>query len=321
MHALLFEDFGGPEVLEYRELPEPRVQPEHLLIDVKASGLNFADLYRRQGNYRGMGDAPYINGYEGAGCVLAIGENVKGFKVGDRIGFVDVARANVTRLNVPADRAIPIPDGIGYEDAASVMLQGLTAQYLSEDSVTINPGDWILIHAAAGGVGRHLTRFCRSKGAKIIAMASSTEKRRIAADLGANVTLAPEGDWVKAIRDRTDGGVHVAFDSVGSTLHRSIAATRARGNIVTFGMSGGNPKQVDPLVLMESSKALVGGDLWNFLNSRSERESRSKRLFDALADGTLNFPPIETFPLSAGAEAHRRLEDRSFTGKIVLVRG
>lgn len=318
MFALLFEEPGGPDVLKYRELPDPSVRPGHLLIDVKASGLNFADIYRRRGNYRDMGAAPYINGYEGAGVVTAIGTGVDGFCIGDRIGFFDVARANVTRLNVPADRAVPLPDGVGFEEAASVLLQGLTAQYLSEDSATISPADRVLIHAAAGGVGRHLIRFCRAKGAHVIAMASTTEKRAIASDLGADVTLGYEGDWVEEILQRTEGGVHVAFDSVGSTLAKSIAATRPRGTIVTFGMSGGNPDFVNPLTLMEASKTLVGGDLWDYLDNKAEREKRSRRLFKALADGTLRFPPVESFPLSEGADAHRRLENRSFSGKIIL---
>lgn len=319
MHALLFEEFGGPDVLKYRELPDPRVRDGHVLIEVKASGLNFADLYRRRGNYREMGTPPYINGYEGAGVVTAVGGGVTDFKVDDRIGFFDVARANVTKLNVPADRAVPIPETVSFANAASVLLQGLTAQYLCNASAPVTAGDWVVIHSAAGGVGRHLVRFCKAKGARVIAMASTAAKREIAAELGADITLSYEGNWVEEIQNRTERGAHIVFDGVGSTLGESIAAARTRGVIVAFGMSDKNPQPVDPMNLMSKSKALVGGELWDHLTSASDRASRSAELFAALKKGTLQFPPIEKFALADGAEAHRRLEDRSFSGKVVLM--
>lgn len=319
MFALSFEAFGGPEVLQYVELPDPPVLPGHVLVDVKAAGVNFADIYRRRGTYRELGDPPYINGYEGAGIVSAVGAGVSGIRIGDRIGFVDVARANVSRLNVPADRAIPLPDDVDYETAAAVLLQGLTAQYLCEDSTVIAPGDWVVVHSAAGGVGRHLVRFCRAKGARVIAMASSPEKRQIAQDLGADVMFGYEHDWVSAVRDMTEGGAHVVYDAVGSTLDKSIEAARPRGVIVTYGMSDAPPGPVDPLVLMQSSKALRGAELWDYLDSAAERARRSARLFAALSSGILQVPPIETFALSDGRRAHQRLEDRSFSGKVVLI--
>lgn len=319
MFALQFESFGGPEVLQYRECPYPAVLPGHVLVDVRAAGVNFADIYRRRGAYRGLGEPPYVNGYEGAGVVSALGEGVSGLKLGDRIGFVDVARANVTQLNVPVDRAIPLPEDIGFETAAAVLLQGLTAQYLSHDSAVIRPGDWVVVHSAAGGVGRHLIRFCRAKGAQVIALASSPAKRQIAQDLGAGVTLGYDIDWVAAVRETTGGGADVVYDAVGSTLEQSIAAARNRGVIVTYGMSDAAPKLVDPLVLMQTSKALRGAELWDYLDSHAERARRSAALFAALREGVLQVPPIETFALADGAQAHRRLEDRSFSGKVILV--
>lgn len=319
MQALVFEEFGGPEVLRYRELPDPPVQAGHVTVDVKASGLNFADLYRRRGNYRALGEAPYINGYEGAGVVTGIGPDVTGFQIGDRVGFFDVARANVTKLNVPADRAIPLPGDVGLVDAASVLLQGLTAQYLCHDSAPVREGDWVLVHAAAGGVGRHLVRFCSAKGARVIAMASTEEKRRTARELGAELALGYDGDWVSEIRNSTDGGARIVFDGVGSTLKQSLAATRPLGSVVTFGMAGGTPEAIDVLDLMASSKSLVGGELWEHLATPAARKDSCHRLFTALSQGILQYPPIETFPLADGAEAHRRLEDRAFAGKIVLV--
>lgn len=319
MFALTFETFGGPEVLEYVELPDPPILPGHVLVDVKAAGVNFADIYRRRGSYRELGEAPYVNGYEGAGIVSAVGDGVSGIRIGDRIGFVDVARANVSQLNVPADRAIPLPDDIDYKTAAAVLLQGLTAQYLCEDSAVVAPGNWVLVHSAAGGVGRHLVRFCRAKGARVIAMASSPEKRQIVRDLGAEAVLGYDHDWVAEVRDMTDGGAHVVYDAVGSTLDKSIEATRPRGVIVTYGMSDAPPKPVDPLVLMQTSKALRGAELWDYLDSAAEREQRGKRLFAALSSGIVQVPPIETFALADGRNAHRRLEDRRFSGKVILI--
>lgn len=164
MFVLSFDTFGGPEVLQYHEQPDPAVLPGHVLVDVRAAGVNFADIYRRRGHYRALGQAPYINGYEGAGVVVAVGEGVNGIRAGARIGFVDVARANASRLNVPADRAIPLPDDVDYTTAAAVLLQGLTAQYLCEDSAVITHGDWVVVHSAAGGVGRHLIRRAGQRG-------------------------------------------------------------------------------------------------------------------------------------------------------------
>ncbi|WP_442772410.1 quinone oxidoreductase family protein [Paenirhodobacter enshiensis] len=319
MFALTFETFGGPEVLRYREVPDPVARPGEVLVDVRAAGVNFADIYRRRGHYRELGEPPYIDGYEGAGVVVALGAGVGGLHIGDRIGFVDVARANVTRLAVPAERAIPLPEGVDEVTAAAILLQGLTAQYLSEDSAAIRPGDSVLVHSAAGGVGRHLLRLCRAKGARVIAMASSEEKRRIARDLGAEAVLGYDGDWVAGVRALTGGGADVVYDAVGSTLARSIEAARNRGTIVTYGMSGGAPAPVDPLMLMQSSKALRGAELWDYLDSGAERRRRSRKLFDALAAGVIAVPPIETFTLADGAAAHRRLEDRGFSGKVVLV--
>ena len=152
MRALLFETFGGPEVLQYCELPDPPVPPGHVQLAMRAIGLNFADLHRRRGNYFLPGKPPHINGYEGAGVVAAVGEGVEGFAIGDRVGFADCPFANATLVNVPVEKAIPLPDDIGFVEAAAVLLQGLTAQYLVEDSCRVRAGDIVLVHAAGGGV-------------------------------------------------------------------------------------------------------------------------------------------------------------------------
>lgn len=319
MWALVFETFGSPEVLSYREVPDPEPEPGHVVLDMKAIGLNFADIYRRRGNYALAGQSPHIAGYEGAGIVSAVGVGVEGIAVGDRIGFADVPFANATKVLVPLENAIPLPPDIGFTDAAAILLQGLTAQYLSEDSYSVQSGEWVLVQAAGGGVGQLLTRMCVSRGANVIAMASTPEKRKLATAAGASLTLGYQDNWASVARDLSGGGVHVAYDSVGTTLAQSLDAVRTRGTAVTFGMAGGDIPHVDPRKLMETSKSLVGGDLWNFLTDRSERLNRAARLFDAVRRDLIGVPRIEFFQLSDGTNAHRRLEERAFSGKVIMV--
>lgn len=319
MQALTFDTFGGPEVLRLRTLDDPPVPAGHIQLEMRAIGLNFADIYRRRGEYHLAGAAPHISGYEGAGEVVAVGAGVEGIALGDRIGFADVPFANATRVTVPVSHALPLPAALSYVDAAALLLQGLTAQYLVEDSYALRHGDRVLIHAAAGGVGQYLVQFAVARGAQVIAMASTAAKREIASALGAAHTLGYDGDWVARVRELSGGGVHVAYDAVGSTLLDSLQAVRPRGTLVSYGMAGGMPPLLDARRLMESSKTVVGGDLWDYLDSAEARRTRAGRLFDALGSGAIRLPRLETFPLSRGADAHRRLEDRSFAGKIVLL--
>jgi NADPH2:quinone reductase len=318
MKALLFESFGGPEVLQYRELPDPLIRPGHVQLAMRAIGLNFADLHRRRGNYFLPGKAPHINGYEGAGVVVAVGEGVEGIAIGDRIGFADCPFANATRVNVPFDKVIPLPDDIGFMDAAAVLLQGFTAQYLIEDSYRVGPGDTLLVHAAAGGVGQALIQLSIAKGARVIGLASSSEKRAVALQLGADACFDYAEDWPSRVRDHTISSIDVVYDSVGTTFLQSLACLKDRGTLVAFGTAGGSPPSIDPQLLMERSLAVVGGDLWNHLDSRQARIERSYRLFQAIRTGALKLSQIEQFPLERGAAAHRRLEDRAFFGKIVM---
>ncbi|MGK9231067.1 quinone oxidoreductase [Inquilinus limosus] len=319
MEALVFDRFGGPEVLEYRRLPDPPVPPGHVLLAMRAAGLNFADLHRRRGHYRLAGTAPHIAGYEGTGEVVALGDGVDGIRIGDRIGFADVPFANATRVAVPVERAIPLPDDIGHREAASILLQGLTAQYLVQDSAPVRSGARVLIHAAAGGVGQLLVQMAKRRGATVFALTSTPAKAAIARATGADHSLTYAEDWVAAVRALSDGGVEIAYDSVGTTLADSLAAVRPRGTVVAYGTAGGDPPAVDPRRLMEQSKAVVGGDLWDHLDSRDSRLARAGALFAALRAGEIALPEIEVFPLSRGADAHRRLESRGVTGKIVLV--
>lgn len=318
MRALLFDRFGGPEVLQFRELPDPAVPPGQVQLAMRAIGVNFADLHRRRGNYFLPGEPPYINGYEGAGIVVAVGEGVCGIEIGDRVGFADCPSAYATRVNVPAEKAIPLPGGIGFNEAAAVLLQGLTAQYLIEDSYWLQRDDIVLVHAAGGGVGQALIQLIAARGARAIGVASTEEKRHAAIERGAVACFGYVEDWPEEVRRFTGGGVNAVFDSVGTTYLQSLSCIKDRGTLVAFGTAGGDPPAIEPKQLMERSLGVVGGDLWNHLDSREARLDRASRLFRAIRMGALKIPRMEQFPLGNGAEAHRRMEDRSFFGKIVL---
>ncbi|MCK9857814.1 quinone oxidoreductase [Paenibacillus sp. ATY16] len=321
MKALVFETFGGPEVLAYREIPAPEVKPGTVLVRLKAAGLNYADIYRRRGNYHLAGNPPYILGYEGAGIVEEAGPDAEGLKRGDRIAFCDVPHANAELVLVPAEKAIPLPDDISFETAAAVLLQGMTAHYLTRDSYRVQTGDEVLVHAAAGGVGQLLVQLAKRQGARVLGLVSSEVKREAALAAGADEALLYGSNWVDAAKNwSTSGeGVSVAYDSVGSTLMDSFAAVRIKGAVVFFGMAGGDPAFVDPRMLMDTSKTLTGGDLWNHVTSREDRIRRAGELFGWLRDGSLKLEQPRAFPLAEGAEAHRLLESRQSTGKIILV--
>lgn len=320
MKALIFEQFGGPEVLLYKEIKDASIGPDEVLVRTKAIGLNFADIYRRRGNYHLAGQPPYILGYEGAGIVEEIGSNVTEVKPGDRIAFADVPYANAELVAVPFEKAIPLPKTISFETAASILLQGLTAHYLVHDSYQIKAGDTALVHAAAGGVGQLLIQMAGLLGGKAVGLTSSSAKADIAQKVGAKKVFLYSENWIDHIMQETNGaGADVVFDSVGSTLSESFAATRVGGTVVFYGMAGGDPKPVDPRMLMDTSKTITGGDLWNVLTSRAERIKRANQLFRWIENGDLNVSTPMTFALKDGKEAHELLESRKSAGKILLI--
>ncbi len=241
MKALIFEQFGGPEVLRYTEVPAPQLIPSTILVRMKAVGLNFADIYRRRGNYHLAGEPPYILGYEGAGVVEQVAPGVTQLKPGDRIAFADVPYANAELVQVPIEKAIPLPEDISFETAASVLLQGMTAHYLTRDSYRLQPGDEVLVHAAAGGVGQLLIQLAKLNGSRVLGLTSSPAKREIALEAGADEVLLYDSNWVQtAKRWSSEGrGLTVAYDSIGSTLMDSFESVRTKGTVVFFGMAGG----------------------------------------------------------------------------------
>ncbi len=329
MQALTFSQYGGPEVLVWQAVPDPVPGLGEVSILTGAIGMDFADCYRRQGRYHLRGAAPWIAGYEAAGEVEAVGPGVAGIKVGDRVAFADSPFAHAQRVVVPVAKLIPLPDDISFEVAAAVLLQGLTAQYLVRDSHAIKEGDSVLVHAAAGGVGLLLVQMANLLGAEILGIVSRESKIQSALDAGAKQVVLFGEDWSQAARDFSSEvdeaglvlseGVDVVYDSVGSTLQKSLEAARTGGHVVFFGMAGGDPVPVDPRYLMDTSKSLTGGDLWNVLRTRKDRLNRAEELFDWVRRGLLKVHVAARIPLADGAEAHRLLESRTTTGKVLLI--
>jgi NADPH2:quinone reductase len=320
MKALVFTTFGGPEVLEYCEISNPVIGPDEILVRMKAIGLNFADIYRRKGNYHLAGQPPYILGYEGAGIVEQVGSQVEGIKPGDRIAFADVPYANAELVAVPKYKAIPLWETISFNQAASVLLQGLTAHYLTRDSYTVKKNEVVIVHAAAGGVGQLLVQIVKLIGGKVIGLTSCTEKATAAYEAGADLVFLYKDDWKRQVLEETNGrGVDVVYESIGSTLLDSFAATRIGGTVVFYGMAGGDPAPIDPRMLMDTSKTLTGGDLWNVLTSHEERVARSNELFRWMVAGKLTVSNPTVFALRDRNEAHRYLESRKSRGKILLI--
>jgi NADPH2:quinone reductase len=318
MKALTFSTFGSSDVLQYIDIPDPIVKIDEILVEIRAIGLNFADVYRRKGNYHLKGNPPFIAGYEGAGVVVNA-NNHSGFKIGDRIAFADVPFSNAELVAVPVANAIPLPDAISFETAATILLQGLTAHYLATDSHKTQKGETVLIHASAGGVGQFLTQISKLLGATVIGLTSSVEKAEISLKNGADQVFLYSDDWKKQVLSFRPNGVDAVYDSIGSTLSDSFEVTKECGQVVFFGMAGGDPDFINPRMLMDTSKTLTGGDLWSYLTSKEERIKRVHQLFEWISNKDITIAPPTIFKLSEGKIAHDFLESRKSTGKIILI--
>ncbi|AVR44453.1 quinone oxidoreductase [Christiangramia fulva] len=317
MKALTFSNFGGPEVLEYKEIASPVAGENEVLIKMKAIGLNYADIYRRRGNYHLKGNPPFLAGYEGAGIVLK--SNSKNFLPGDRVGFADVPYANAEYVKAPEEKLIKLPEDISFENAASILLQGLTAQFLSEESYSIKENDFVVIHAAAGGVGQILTQLAKIKNAQVIGLSRKKEKLDIIKENGAAHAILLNQKWEKEVFKITNHGANVVYDSVGNTLNKSLAVTREGGTTVFFGMSGGDPKPIDPRYLMDRSLKLVGGDLWGYIKSPVKRRKKAANLFSLFRSGKIKIKEPVKFRLEEGRKAHEFLEFGNSNGKVLLI--
>ena len=318
MHALVFHEFGDADVLRHDVVPDPVPGPGQALVRMRAIGLNFADVYSRRGNYHLAGSPPWILGYEGAGEIVAAPED-SGLRPGQRVGFADSPFANAALCAVDVSRLIPLPDEIAFETAAGCLLQGLTAQSLCRDSYAVRPGDWAVVHAAAGGVGLLLVQILKHLGARVIGIASTEAKRQAVREAGVDLVI-PTGGWLQAVQSLTGGrGADVVYDSVGTTLRESLDAARTGGTVVFYGMAAGDPAPVDPRLLMDRSLTLVGGDLWNVLTTAQARRTRATELFGWIRSGAVALRISQTVALRDGAQAHRALESRQTIGKIVLL--
>lgn len=321
MHALTFSGFGGPEVLEWTSLADPRPAPGLAVVRTAAIGLNFADIYRRQGRYHLAGSPPWVAGYEAAGSIAMLHPDDAGhdWQLGQRVAFADCPFANAELVAVPLEKLICLPDTIDFDTAAAALLQGLTAQFLCTESHPVRQGETVLIHAAGGGVGLLLTQLVVARGARVIALASSPDKRANALGAGAQVALDSGGGWVQRVRAALPDGADAVYDSIGRTLAESLSLARTGGTVVFYGMAAGDPEPVDPRKLMDRSLHLVGGDLWNVLTSAQERQRRADALFEAIVAGVLKAPVAARFALSDGAKAHTLLESRGVSGKVLLI--
>lgn len=320
--AILAREAGGPEVLEEGRVDVNDPGPGELLVRVAAIGVNFIDTYRRSGLY--PMEFPHVPGAEGAGVVEAVGEGVQDFSPGDRVAWHDRPGSYTDRLTIPAEGVLRVPDGVTYEVAAAIPLQGLTAQYLVTSSYAVQPGDTALVHAAAGGVGLLLVQFLKHVGATVIGTVGTEEKAQLAREAGADhVFLYGEGvDVAGTVRDLTDGlGVDVVYDGVGKdTFDASLASLKVRGSLVLFGGASGPVPPVDVQRLNSSGAIFLSRPslVW-FVRNREELDERSSQVFEGLIEGWLNFRVGAVYPLNEAAQAHRDLEGRKTTGKVVLV--
>ena len=320
MQAIRIHEFGGPEVLCADELPLPEPGPGEARVKLAASGVNFIDIYHRKGLYPGK--LPFTLGQEGAGTVDAVGTDVADVKVGDQVAYASVQGAYAEYAIVPAARLVPVPMGVPLDQAAAVMLQGMTAHYLAFSTFEIKPGDTALVHAAAGGVGQLLVQIAKKRGARVIGTASAA-KLELARAAGADEVIGyNEEDFEAAVKQLTDGqGVDVVYDSVGkTTFDQSLNCLRPRGYMVLYGQSSGPVPPMDPQVLnARGSLFLTRPTLGHYIATREELLSRANDLFGWIADGELKVAIDATFALTAAADAHRYLEGRNTKGKVLLL--
>jgi NADPH2:quinone reductase len=320
MDAIVLKGFGGPENLVFEEVPEPEPGEGQVLVELSAIGVNFVEIYQRVGRY--AGPLPRVIGSEGAGRVVAVGPGVQSVRPGDRVASSSLQGAYARRAVAKADDVVPVPEGVSDETAAAALLQGLTAHYLLFDTYPVRPGDTVVVHAAAGGVGLLLTQIATRLGARVIATVSTEEKERLARGAGAaEVIRYGEGvDVASEVRRLTDGeGVPAVYDGVGAaTFDASLASLRPRGILVLFGASSGPPPPFDPQRLNAGSLFLTRPSLGHYTATPEELRRRADDLFRFVAEG-LNIRIHGTYPLADAARAQADLESRRTTGKLLLI--
>jgi NADPH:quinone reductase len=321
MKAIQVQKTGGPEVLTLVDLPVPKPKANEAVVKIAAIGVNFIDVYFREGRY--PAPLPFIDGQEAAGTVTEVGSEVKTVKPGDRVAYTGVIGSYAEYAAVPADRLVHVPDKITDEQAAAAMLQGMTAHYLVNSTYPLKKGETALIHAAAGGVGLLLVQMAKNIGARAIGTAGTEEKAKLAREAGADeVILYTQKDFEAETKRLTENkGVHVVYDGVGkSTFEKGLNVLRPRGYMVLFGGASGAVPPFDPIALSQKgSLFLTRPSLVHYIATRQELEQRSSDVFSAVAAGKLKLRIGHVYKLEEVQQAHRDLEGRKTTGKILLV--
>jgi NADPH:quinone reductase len=321
MQAIQVKAPGGPEVLTLTDLPIPKPKPNEVVIKISAAGVNFIDVYVREGRY--STPVPFVNGQEAAGTVSEVGGEVKSLKPGDRVAYTSILGSYAEFAAVPANRAVKIPQGITDQQAAAAMLQGMTAHYLANSTYPLKKGETALVHAAAGGVGLLLVQMAKNIGARVIGTAGSEEKAKLAREAGADeVILYDRQDFETETKRLTDGkGVHVVYDGVGkTTFDKDLSILRPRGYLVLFGASSGPVPPVDPIKLLQKgSLFLTRPSLAHYITTDEELQHRASEVLGSIAAGKLKLRIEHIYKLQEAQQAHRDLEGRKTTGKLLLI--
>jgi len=321
MKAIQVKAPGGPEALEYLDVPQPTPGPGQVLVKIDAVGVNFIDIYQRTGQYRVA--TPFVAGQEAGGTVAALGTGVGGLKVGHRVAYVGVLGAYAEYAAVPADRLVVLPNGVSTKQGAAAMLQGMTAQYLTTTTYPLKAGDACLVHAAAGGVGLLLCQVAKLRGARVIGTVSTEEKAELARAAGADeVILYTQQDFEVEVKRLTDGaGLQVIYDSVGqTTFTKGLNCLALRGMMVLYGQSSGAVGPFDPQVLnQKGSLFLTRPTLHHYIATREDLVARAEEVLDWVREEKLQVRIAAELPLAQAPEAHRLLESRRSAGKVLLI--
>jgi NADPH2:quinone reductase len=323
MKAIQIKQAGGPEAMELADLPVPQPKPNEAVVKILAAGVNFIDVYNREGRYKAP--LPLVLGQEGAGVVTAVGSNVRDVVVGDRVAYTGVLGSYAEYAAVPADRLVKIPDGVSEREAAAAMLQGTTAHYLAHDTYPLKRGETALIHAAAGGVGLLLVQMAHNIGARVIGTVSTEEKAKLAREAGADeIIFYTQSDFEAETKRLTGGrGVDVVYDSVGkTTFEKGLNVLRPRGMMALFGGSSGAVPPFDPLTLTQKgSLYLTRPSIGHYIITRQELQQRAGAVFGMIREKKLKLRIEHVYPLGLAVQAHRDLEGRKTTGKLLLIPG
>jgi NADPH2:quinone reductase len=321
MRAIRVHEYGGPEAMRLEDLPPPKPGEGQALVRIEAAGVNFIDVYQRTGLYKNP--LPYGLGLEGAGVVEAVGPGVSTVRAGDRVAWTGVPGSYATHNVVPADRLVTLPSGVDARSGAAAMLQGMTAHYLAHSTYPIKPGDACLVHAAAGGVGLLLCQMAKRAGARVIGTVSTEEKAKLAREAGAHdVIVYSREDFEAEVKRLTGGmGLQVIYDAVGrDTFEKGLNCLAPRGYMVLYGAASGPVAPLDPQVLnAKGSLYLTRPSLFHYIATRDDLVRRAGEVLGWIQKGELKLRIGATFPLAEAARAHRDLEGRRTTGKVLLL--